>query len=73
MRTASTRAPRAGQATSFRRLAVDAVTGIRITPWGRRCGRSRRRLFRKAASGPGQAGPVRYAFFDDPNGVRVEL
>ena len=27
----------------------------------------------KAASGPGQAGPVRYAFFDDPNGVRIEL
>ena len=26
-----------------------------------------------AASGPGQAGPVRYAFFDDPNGVRIEL
>jgi catechol 2,3-dioxygenase-like lactoylglutathione lyase family enzyme len=27
----------------------------------------------KPASGPGQAGPVRYAFFDDPNGVRFEL
>ena len=27
----------------------------------------------KAASGPAQAGPVRYAFFDDPNGVRIEL
>ena len=27
----------------------------------------------KPASGPGQAGPVRYAFFDDPNGVRIEL
>jgi catechol 2,3-dioxygenase-like lactoylglutathione lyase family enzyme len=27
----------------------------------------------KAASGPGQAGPVRYAFFDDPNGVRIEV
>jgi catechol 2,3-dioxygenase-like lactoylglutathione lyase family enzyme len=24
-------------------------------------------------SGPAQAGPVRYAFLDDPNGVRVEL
>ncbi len=27
----------------------------------------------KPVSGPGQAGPVRYAFFDDPNGVRIEL
>ena len=27
----------------------------------------------KAASGPAQAGPVRYAFFDDPNGARIEL
>jgi catechol 2,3-dioxygenase-like lactoylglutathione lyase family enzyme len=27
----------------------------------------------KAASGPAQAGPVRYAFFDDPNGVRIEV
>jgi catechol 2,3-dioxygenase-like lactoylglutathione lyase family enzyme len=27
----------------------------------------------KLASGPGQAGAVRYAFFDDPNGVRIEL
>jgi catechol 2,3-dioxygenase-like lactoylglutathione lyase family enzyme len=27
----------------------------------------------KPASGPAQAGPVRYAFFDDPNGVRIEL
>ena len=27
----------------------------------------------KAASSSGQAGPVRYAFFDDPNGVRVEV
>ena len=25
------------------------------------------------ASGPAQAGPVRYAFLDDPNGVRIEL
>ena len=27
----------------------------------------------KPASGPAQAGPVRYAFFDDPNGARIEL
>jgi catechol 2,3-dioxygenase-like lactoylglutathione lyase family enzyme len=27
----------------------------------------------KPAAGPGQAGPVRYAFFDDPSGVRIEL
>lgn len=27
----------------------------------------------KLVSGPAQAGPVRYAFVDDPNGVRIEL
>ena len=52
----------------MRRLIPIVVFAAVMTPFARAAAQAPAPF-----SGPGQAGPVRYAFFDDPNGVRIEI